>query len=132
MTAPAAITLIADLYPAAITDTRTGQRPEGVPQRGTTKLRVLIATTELRVAWAAPGGAVGSITIPVTEEDTAAADHNGGVVGPYEIRRAGGCSCDKMLKRWNPYQGQSIQQVVRSTPSRFTEDYGLPQRYVRH
>jgi hypothetical protein len=127
----AAISLVADLYPAAITDTRTGQRPEGVPQRSATKIRVLVATTELRVAWAAPGGGVESITIPVIEEDTAATDHNGGVVGPYEIRRAGGCSCDKLLKRWNPYQGQPVQQVVRTTPSRFTEEYGLPQRYKR-
>jgi hypothetical protein len=126
----AAVTLIADLYPAAITDTRTGTRPEGVPVR--TKLRVILATTEITVAWAAPGGGVESITIPVTEEQTAAADHNGGDVGPYRFQRAGGCSCDKLLKRWNPYSGAQINQVIRTTPSSVTESYGLPQRYTRH
>jgi hypothetical protein len=124
----AAVTLIADLYPGAIRDNRTGTVPEGVPARA--KLRVILATTEIRVAWEAPGGGVESISIPVTEEETAAADHNGGDVGPYTIQRAGGCSCGKNLKRWNPYRDVRIEQVVRAS-SRITENYGLPQRYKR-
>lgn len=131
MTAPASVTLVADIYPASIIDSRTGDRPEGVPAKGNVKLRVIIATTELTVAWAAGTGEVGYVRIPVTEEETAAADHNGGDVGPYVIKRAGGCSCDKMLKRWNPYQGVAMAQAIRTTPSRMTESYGLPQRYSR-
>ncbi|HEX8321627.1 hypothetical protein [Longimicrobium sp.] len=125
----ASITLIADIYPASIIDGRTGARPEGVPAKA--KIRVILATTEIKVAWAAPGGGVESLTIPLTFEETAEADHNGGTVGTYEIKRAGGCSCDKMLKRWNPYAGQPTAQVVRSTPSSRTESWGLPQKYKR-
>lgn len=129
MTEPSSVILIADLYPGSIIDTRTGAVPEGVPPR--TKLRVILATTEIRVAWEAPGGGVGSVTIQVTEEETATADHNGGDVGHYVIRRAGGCSCGKNLKRWNPYQGVPTRQLVRTDPSRVTASYGLPQRYTR-
>jgi hypothetical protein len=125
----ASITLIADLYPGSIIDTRTGVVPEGVPARA--KLRVIVATTEIKVAWEAPGGGVEHTTIPITEAETAEADHNGGEVGPYLIRRAGGCSCGKHLKRWNPYQGMATNQVVRTSPSSVTASYGLPQRYKR-
>jgi hypothetical protein len=123
------ITLIADLYPGSIIDQRTGAVPEGVPPRA--KLRVIVATTEIKVAWEAPGGAVESLTIATTEEETAEADHNGGLVGPYLIRRAGGCSCGKHLKRWNPYQGVPMTQSIRTTPSSVTASYGLPQKYTR-
>lgn len=129
MTAPTAIALIADLYPGSIIDQRTGTVPEGVPPK--TKLRVILATTEIKVAWAAPGGGVGYLTIPITEADTAEADHNGGLVGDYLIQRAGGCSCGKDLKRWNPYQGVPMTQVVRTTASSVTANYGLPQKYTR-
>jgi hypothetical protein len=123
------IALIADLYPGSIIDQRTGTVPEGVPAKS--KLRVILATTEIKVAWAAPGGGVEYVTIPTTEEATAEADHNGGQVGTYLIRRAGGCSCGKDLKRWNPYQDVPMTQVVRTSPSTVTESYGLPQRYTR-
>lgn len=124
MTAP--VTLIADLFPGAITDIRTGERPEGVP-RGV-KLHIILSTRQIAVGWQV-GSEVGTWFADVTEEETAAADHRGGTVGAYEIKRAGGCSCGALLKRWNPYAGRQLTQVARA--SRPDSTYGLPHVYQR-
>lgn len=121
MTTTEPVVLIADLFPGAITDTRTGQRPEGVP--GGVKLHIILSTRQIAVGWQV-GQQVGTWFADVAEEDTDQADHRGGQVGPYLIQRAGGCSCGALLKRWNPYSGQAMTQVARST-------YGLPQVYTR-
>jgi len=120
------VTLIADLYPGDIRVTETGKRPDGVP--ATAKLHVILASTQIAIGWEAGaygsnGSAIESVFIDVTEEETANATYNGGVVGPYTIQRAGGCSCGKTLKRWNPYAGQAVMQAAR--PER-TATYGLP------
>jgi predicted RecA/RadA family phage recombinase len=123
VTAP--VVLIADLFPGAITDIRTGQRPEGVP-RGV-KLHIILSTRQIAVGWQV-GSAVGTWFADTTEEDTAEADHRGGTVGNYVIQRAGGCSCGALLKRWNPYAGRQLTQLARQRPN---DTYGLPQVYRR-
>jgi len=126
------VTLIADLYPGDVRDAE-GNRPEGVPPNA--KLHVILATTQIAIGWEAGaygsnGSTIASVFIDVTEEETATATYNGGQVGPWTIARAGGCSCGKTLKRWNPYAGQAISQVARE-PRAAT--YGLPssQNYSR-
>lgn len=125
------IVLIADLFPGVVQATETGKRPEGVPRSA--KLHVMLTSQQIAIAWElgtyGGGPQVGELFIDVTEEETAEATHNGGVVGPYTIQRAGGCSCGRALKRWNPYAGQSVTQLVRATS--FSRQSGLPQRYTR-
>jgi hypothetical protein len=129
-TAPEPIVLIADLFPGSIQVTELGTRPIGIPPRA--KLHIILSTKRVAVAW--DSGTIegvpqiGTWSAELTEEQTANADHMGGVVGPYTIARAGGCSCGKALKRWNPYAGQATTQVIRHTTS---ASYGLPQRYSR-
>lgn len=124
------VVLIADLFPGAVTLTATGQRPEGIPPRA--KLHVIVSTRQIAVAWEAGNvngvAQIGTWFADVTEEETAQADHHGGVIGQFTVARAGGCSCGKALKRWNPYAGQPTTQVVRQTTS---ATYGLPQKYSR-
>jgi hypothetical protein len=121
------VTLIADLYPGDCRDAE-GNRPEGVP--ATAKLHVILTTTQIAIGWEAGaygsnGSSISSVFIDVTEEETATATYNGGQVGPWTIARAGGCSCGKTLKRWNPYAGQAINQAARTTTAR-PDSYGLP------
>jgi hypothetical protein len=122
VTAPAQ--LIADLFPGDVRGP-DGKRPEGVPVNA--KLHVFVTTTQILIGW--ESGAFGtnqsqiaSRTIEVTEEDTATADHNGGQVGEWTVARAGGCSCGKALKRWNPFAATGAVQVARVRPN----GYGLP------
>jgi len=123
------VTLIADLFPGSVVLTETGKRPEGVPTSA--KLKVVVATHEIAIGWELGsfdgGPKIGELRIDITGEDISRLDHNGGVVGPYTIARAGGCSCGKGLKRWNPYAGQPTTQLVRATSGRT----GLPQVYTR-
>lgn len=119
------IALIADLFPGAIIDTRTGERPEGVPRN--VKLHIILSTRQIAVGWQI-GTQVGTWFADVTEEDTAEADQRGGQIGPYTVQRAGGCSCGALLKKWNPYAGQPMMQVARASRA---SGYGLPQAYSR-
>jgi hypothetical protein len=119
------VVLIADLFPGAIIDTRTGGRPEGVPRN--VKLHIIVSTRQIVVGWQV-GTEIGTWFADVTEEQTAEADHRGGQIGDYQVQRAGGCSCGALLKKWNPYAGQPMTQIAR--PSR-ASTYGLPQVYGR-
>lgn len=127
MTEP--VVLIADLFPGAVTITETGKRPEGVPTSA--KLHVVVSTTEIAIGWdlGSYDGTVkiGEVRLDISDYDTSGLDHTGGAVGPYTIQRAGGCSCGKGLKRWNPYAGQPVTQLLRADKPA----YGLPQRYTR-
>jgi hypothetical protein len=123
MTEP--IGLLADLFPGAITDTRTGQRPEGVPRN--VKLHIILSTRQIAVGWQV-GQTIGTWFADVTEEQTAAVNHRGGTIGDYEVQRAGGCSCGALLKKWNPYAGQPMTQVARAPRE---SSFGLPQSYAR-
>lgn len=129
MTEP--VTLIADLFPGVVLDTGTGERIEGIPRKGT-KLHVIVSTTTIAIGWDAGTvngvAQIGSLMVDISGYDTDDLSHNGGIVGPYEIRRAGGCSCGTTLKRWNPWAGQPMTQLAR--PAR-NSSYGLPQRYTR-
>lgn len=120
------VVLVADLFPGQIIDTRTGLRPEGVPG-GTVKLHIIVSTTEIAVAWQV-GQEIGTWTVAVTDEETAEVDHRGGLIGPWMVQRAGGCSCGALLKRWNPYAGRTITQVARVNPK---STYGLPHAYKK-
>lgn len=129
MTAAEPVVLIADLFPGVVLDTTTGERIEGIPRKGT-KLHVIVSTTTIAIGWDAGTvngvGRVGSLMVDITGMDIADLDHNGGTVGPYQIKRAGGCSCGTTLKRWNPWAGKPLSQLAR--PAR-SSSYGLPQRY---
>jgi len=122
------VTLIADLFPGSVVVTETGARPDGVPKSA--KLKVVVATHEIAIGWEMgiiDGVArIGEQRIDITGYDISGLDHNGGVVGPYTIARAGGCSCGKGLKRWNPYAGQQVTQLLVARPRT-----GLPQTYTR-
>lgn len=124
------VVLIADLFPGTVNLTETGKRPDGVPPSA--KLHVVVTTTEIAIGWdlGSYDGSVqiGDVRLDISEFDTAGLTHNGGVVGPYTIQRAGGCACGKGLKRWNPYAGQPTTQLVRGSDR---PAYGLPQRYTR-
>lgn len=119
------ITLIADLFPGAIIDTRTGHRPEGVPRNA--KLHIIVSSKQIAIGWQI-GQEIGTWFTDVTEEQTAETDHRGGQIGDYQVQRAGGCSCGALLKRWNPYAGQTLLQAARMNPK---STYGLPQVYSR-
>lgn len=123
------ITLIADLFPGSVVLTETGKRPEGVPTSA--KLKVVVATHEIAIGWELGSfdgiARIGELRLDISAEDTSGLDHNGGIVGLYRVERAGGCSCGKGLKRWNPYAGQQVTQLVRAGSSRT----GLPQQYTR-
>lgn len=100
------VKVVADIFPASITP-----RPAEVP--GNAKIRVVLAETEIVIAWLAGrvNGVVviGQHRIPVTAEDTAGATYRGGTVGEYEIGKGVGCSCGAAaLKNWNPYEGATI------------------------
>jgi hypothetical protein len=90
MTEP--VTLIADLFPGTVLDAETGQRIAGIPGKGT-KLHVIVSTTTIAIGWDAGTvngvAQVGSLLVDISGMDTTDLDHNGGVVGPYEIKRAG-------------------------------------------
>lgn len=121
------ITLIADLFPGSIVLTETGKRPDGVPTSA--KLKVVVSTREIAIGWELGSfdgvAKIGELRLDISGYDTSGLDHNGGIVGPYRIERAGGCSCGKGLKRWNPYAGQPITQLLRASQR------GLPQTYTR-
>jgi hypothetical protein len=129
MTEP--VTLIADLFPGTVLDAETGQRIAGIPGKGT-KLHVIVSTTTIAIGWDAGTvngvAQVGSLLVDISGYSTDDLDHNGGIVGPYEVKRAGGCSCGTTLKRWNPWAGQPMTQLAR--PAR-SSSYGLPQVYKR-
>lgn len=124
------VVLIADLFPGVVLDAGTNQRIEGVPRSA--KLHVIVSTTQIAIGWEAGtvNGVrqIGSLMLDISGYDTADLDHQGGRVGPYEVKRAGGCSCGATLKRWNPWAGQPMTQLAR--PAR-DSTYGLPQRYTR-
>jgi hypothetical protein len=130
MTTAEPVVLIADLFPGVVLDARTHQLVEGIPAR--TKLHVIVSTTEIWIGWEAGtynGTAkIGTFSIGIADLDQADLDHTGGQVGDYLIQRAGGCSCGKALKRWNPYQGRPMTQ--KAVPAR-SSTYGLPQSYRR-
>jgi hypothetical protein len=131
MTTADPVVLIADLFPGTVLSTETGERAGGLPGKGT-KLHVIVSTTTIAVGWEA--GVVegvrqiGSVMLDISGMDISGLDHNGGIVGPYEVKRAGGCSCGTTLKRWNPWTGRQLVQLAR--PAR-PSTYGLPQRYTR-
>lgn len=125
-----AVVLIADLFPGVVLDADTRQRVEGLPRSA--KLHVLVSTTQIAVGWEAGtvNGVrqIGTLMLDISGYDIDGLDHQGGVVGPYLVQRAGGCSCGAALKRWNPWAGQPMTQLAR--PAR-NSSYGLPQRYTR-
>lgn len=131
MTTTEPVVLIADLFPGVVLSTATGERIEGIPRKGT-KLHVIVSTTTIAIGWDAgviDGVAtVGSLMVDISGYDTENLSHNGGIVGPYEIKRAGGCSCGTTLKRWNPWAGQPMTQLARAPRE---SSYGLPQVYKR-
>jgi hypothetical protein len=124
------VVLIADLFPGTVLDVRTGTLVEGAPPR--TKLHVIVSTTTIAIGWEAGTvnsvRQIGSLMLDISGYDTDDLSHNGGPVGPYEIKRAGGCSCGTTLKRWNPWAGRPMTQLARAPRS---STYGLPQRYTR-
>jgi hypothetical protein len=124
------VVLIADLFPGVVLDTATGERVEGIP-RGA-KLHVIVSTTQIAIGWDAGTvngeRKIGSLMLDISEMDTDDLNHQGGIVGPYDVKRAGGCSCGAQLKRWNPWAGQPLTQLAR--PAK-TSTYGLPQVYKR-
>lgn len=124
------VVLIADLFPGVVLDAATGQRVAGAPK--TAKLHVIVSTTTIAIGWDAGTvngvAQVGSLMLDISGYSTDDLDHSGGIVGPYEIKRAGGCSCGTTLKRWNPWAGQPMSQLAR--PAR-NSSYGLPQVYKR-
>jgi hypothetical protein len=119
------IVLLADLFPGAIIDTETGERPEGVPRN--VKLHIILSTKQIAVGWQV-GQEIGTWFADVTEEQTAEVDHRGGTIGQYAVQRAGGCSCGALLKKWNPYADRPMMQAARTNPK---SSYGLPQAYGR-
>jgi hypothetical protein len=124
------VVLIADLFPGVVLDTETNARIDGVPKGA--KLHVIVSTKEIAIGWDAGTvngvATVNELRVDISEFDIEQLDHSGGTVGPYTIKRAGGCSCGAALKRWNPYAGQPLTQLAR--PAR-DSSYGLPQRYAR-
>lgn len=125
------VVLIADLFPGSVLVTEIGKRPDGVP--ASAKLHVVVTTTQIAIAWElgsyGGGPQVGELFLDVSEFDNSDLSHNGGVVGPYTVARAGGCSCGRALKRWNPYAGQQVTQLVRASSGQ--SSYGIPQKYTR-
>jgi len=124
------VVLIADLFPGVVLDRETGQRVDGVPKGA--KLHVIVSTTEIAIGWDAGTidgvATVGTLFLSLEGMDIDNLSHNGGPVGPYEVKRAGGCSCGTTLKRWNPYAGRPMTQLARAPRE---SSYGLPQRYSR-
>jgi hypothetical protein len=93
------VVLIADLFPGVVLDTATGERVEGIP-RGA-KLHVIVSTTQIAIGWDAGTvngeRKIGSLMLDISEMDTDDLNHQGGIVGPYDVKRAGGCSCGQDL-----------------------------------
>jgi hypothetical protein len=128
MTTIEPVVLIADLFPGVVLV--DGQRAEGIPKGA--KLHVIVSTTQIAVGWEAGTvdgvRQIGSVFYDISGYDTADLSHQGGIVGPYTVQRAGGCSCGATLKRWNPWAGQPMTQLARPPRS---STYGLPQHYTR-
>lgn len=124
------IVLVADLFPGVVLSAETNQRIDGVPKGA--KLHVIVSTKEIAIGWDAGTingvATVGELRVDISDYSIEELDHSGGRVGPYLIKRAGGCSCGTTLKRWNPYAGQPLTQLARPAKN---STYGLPQRYTR-
>ena len=107
------VLLRCDLFPA-----RISPLPPGVPEGQ--KLRVVVTERALTVL-----SALGRVDIEFTPEETAGVNYTGGVVGNYEIARAGGCGCGaKALSSINPWPG--VHYVQPGRVSKTSSAYGVP------
>lgn len=98
--------ILASILPASIIP-----RPEGVPAQA--KLRVILTTRSITVAWSAGTivnvPEIGRVDIELTPEESAAATSAGGTIGSYSVARGSGCPCGSAaLKSWNPFPGCKI------------------------
>lgn len=114
-----------------ITNARIEPLPDGVP----TGLRLRAVGTDLglTVLWLSGGqGAFGRVDIPLSVEQMAGANYEGGQVGPYQVSRSSsGCSsCNG---------GSALMQIVPFPDTQFIQRmppgqvYGVPSsRVVRY
>lgn len=87
MTEPALVYFYFDIMNATITPL-----PPGVP--GGVRLRAVGTDQGLTVMWLTGGqGAYGRVDLPLTEEDMAGANFEGGQVGPYTVTRNPNAGC---------------------------------------
>lgn len=128
------VTLIADLMPAVI-EPYPDELPrtrDGMPQTGV-MFRVLITGRGLVVGWQ-NGRSIARADLAVADPDTITATFEGGQVGPWLVKRTGGCKCGaRQLQAWKQYEifpGSPV--VVTNTLDQARVDamrdsqYGLP------
>ncbi|MGV1079731.1 MAG: hypothetical protein ACOYD1_07745 [Candidatus Nanopelagicales bacterium] len=106
------VTIYMDLYPGVV-----DPLPPGVPNGR--KLRVLITDRALTCAWlegrAGLEPIIARVDVPLPAEDLNGASPMGGVIGPYTVSRADGCSCGAAgLKNWHPFPGVVLIQANRA------------------
>ena len=112
------IEIYTDLMPASVSPL-----PPNVPSGR--MLRVLVTARALTVMWQTPDGRVARTDIEMTRDQTAGASYTGGVVGEYNVTRAGGCGCrGKAVKAAQPFPDNRLTPAPRVKQAERT--YGVP------